>query len=98
MLDKTMPAKNKQTNEKDKQTSLSNWIGAGLFKARCLQLIDQVNKSRVPLIITKHGKPLAKLSPFEENPASLFGCMKGTVLVQGDIVAGTGEVWEADVS
>lgn len=76
----------------------SNYIGAGLFKTHCLQLIDQVNKSRVPLIITKHGKPLATLSPFEEKPFSLFGCMKGTVLIQGNIVEGTGEVWEADVS
>lgn len=69
-----------------------------MFKARCLQLIEQVNKSRVPLIITKHGKPMATLSPFEEKPFSIFGCMKGTMSIHGDIVEGTGEVWEADVS
>ncbi len=83
---------------RNNQTNKGNYIGAGMFKTHCLQLIDQVNKSRVPLIITKHGKPLATLSPFEEKPVSLFGCMKGTLVIQGDIVAGTGEVWEADVS
>jgi prevent-host-death family protein len=85
-----MRTKNNQTNE-------NNWIGAGQFKTHCLQLIDQVNESRVPLVITKHGKPMATLSPFAEKPSSLFGCMKGTVVIHGDIVEGTGEVWEADV-
>lgn len=79
-------------------TNENNWIGAGSFKTRCLQLIDQVNKTRVPLIITKHGKPMAKLLPFDETPSSLFGCMKDTVIIHGDIVESTGEVWEADVS
>jgi hypothetical protein len=40
---------------------------------------------------------MAVLSPLEEESFSLFGCMRGTVIIHGDIVAGTGEVWEADV-
>lgn len=83
---------------KNKEIAKANYIGAGLFKTHCLQLIDQVNKTRVPLVITKHGKPLAKLSPFDEKPPSLFGCMKGTVVIHGNIMESTGEVWEADVS
>lgn len=82
-------------SNKNKQNA-QQYIGAGQFKTHCLQLIDQVNQSRKPLIITKHGKPLAKLSPFDENPPSLFGCMKGTVIIKGDIVEGTGEIWEVD--
>jgi antitoxin (DNA-binding transcriptional repressor) of toxin-antitoxin stability system len=74
----------------------NNFIGAGLFKTHCLQLIDQVNQTRTPLVITKHGKPLAKLLPFEEEPVSLHGCMKDTVVVHGNIVESTGEIWEAD--
>jgi len=80
-----------------KEIKKGNWIGAGQFKAHCLQLIDKVNKSRVPLVITKHGKPMATLTPFEEKGFSLFGCMKGTVVIHDDIVGPTGEVWEADV-
>ena len=74
-----------------------NQIGAGEFKARCLQLIDEVNRSRVPLIITKHGKPMAKLLPYDEAPFTLYGCMKDSVIINGDIVEGTGVEWEADV-
>ena len=77
-------------------TTNANRIGAGQFKARCLQLIDEVNRSRTPLIITKHGKPVAKLVPIEEQPFTLFGCMEGSVIVHGDIVESTGEVWEVD--
>jgi prevent-host-death family protein len=71
-------------------------VGAGEFKARCLQLIDEVSHSRVPIIVTKHGKPLAKLIPYLEEPVSLFGCMKDSVVIYGNILDGTGEAWEAD--
>ncbi len=73
-----------------------NQVGAGEFKAHCLQLIDQVSHSRVSIVITKHGKPLARLIPYEEVPSSLFGCMKDTVIIHGDIVEGTGEIWQAE--
>ena len=36
---------------------------AGEFKARCLKVMDQVHKTREPVVITKHGKPVAKLVP-----------------------------------
>jgi len=71
-------------------------VGAGEFKTHCLQFIDEVNLTRVPIIVTKHGKPLAKLVPYSETPVSLFGCLKDSVIIHGDIVAGTGQVWEAD--
>ncbi|MDQ5935179.1 MAG: hypothetical protein QG574_2485 [Cyanobacteriota bacterium erpe_2018_sw_21hr_WHONDRS-SW48-000092_B_bin.40] len=71
-------------------------IGAGEFKTHCLNLIDEVNRSRLPIIITKHGKPLARLVPYADEPYTLFGCMKGSVVVHGDLVDGTGEEWQAD--
>ncbi|MBW4699995.1 MAG: type II toxin-antitoxin system Phd/YefM family antitoxin [Aphanocapsa lilacina HA4352-LM1] len=71
-------------------------VGAGEFKAKCLQLIDAVHRTRTSLVITKHGKPMARLVPVEEEPFSLFGCQKDSVVIHGDIVAGTGEIWEAD--
>ena len=71
-------------------------IGAGDFKAHCLFLIDEVNRSHQAIIITKHGKPLARLVPYTEEPYTLFGCMKNTVAIHGDLVEGTGEEWQAD--
>jgi prevent-host-death family protein len=71
-------------------------MGAGEFKTHCLQLIDEVNQSRVAIIVTKHGKPLAKLVPYSQEMVPLFGCMQDSVVIHGNIVASTGEAWEAD--
>ena len=69
---------------------------AGIFKAKCLHLMDEVQKSHMEIVITKFGKPVAKLVPIEEiKPKSLFGCMKGTLKIHGDIMS-TGEKWFAD--
>ncbi len=72
-------------------------IPAGLFKAKCLSLMDQVQLRREEIIITKRGKPVAKLVPVDEKPSPVFGRMKGTVVFMGDIVSPTGEKWDADV-
>jgi prevent-host-death family protein len=72
-------------------------INAAEFKAKCLKLIDEVAATHEPLVITKRGKPVAKLVPIEnEVPASMFGYMKGTVTILGDIVAPLDEVWSAE--
>ncbi len=73
-------------------------IPAGKFKAECLALMDHVRDSGEEIVITKRGKPVAKLVPAdpEARPKSLFGFMKGTVKVHGDIIGPTGEVWDAD--
>jgi prevent-host-death family protein len=70
-------------------------IGAGEFKAECLSLLDTVARTRRPLIITKRGKPVAQLMPMPQAP-TLFGALAGSVLSQDDLVAGTGETWDAD--
>lgn len=72
-------------------------IAAGQFKAHCLQLIDEVNHQRTSIVITKHGKPMAMLVPIKQEKQSLFGCLKGSVVIRGDIISGTGEEWDADV-
>lgn len=72
-------------------------ISAAEFKAKCLKLIDEVAKSHVPLIITKRGKPVAKLAPIdEETPQSLFGYMRGKGQILGDIVNLPQEPWAAE--
>ena len=69
-------------------------IGAGEFKAKCLQLIDEVAERRQSLIITKHGQPRAKLVPVE-NTTPLLGAMAGTVTYEGDIITPLDEPWDA---
>ena len=72
-------------------------INAAQFKAKCLKLIDEVAATRKPLIITKRGKPLAKLVPIEDQKSTpLFGYMKGTVEILGDIVNVPHDAWAAE--
>lgn len=73
-------------------------IPAGEFKAKCLKLMDQVRESGQEIVITKRGKPVAKLVPLEplepkERPP-LFGCMKGSIEILGDIIGPFHEEWE----
>lgn len=62
-------------------------INAAEFKAKCLKLLDQVAATHEPLIITKRGKPVARLVPIEDDTReSMFGYLHGTVTILGDIV------------
>jgi len=72
-------------------------IPAGQFKATCLQVMEQMKRTRQPVTVTKRGKPLARIVPVDEvAPTPLFGLLKGTMNVRSDIVAPTGEVWNAE--
>jgi prevent-host-death family protein len=62
-------------------------MAAGQFKARCLKVMDEVRSTREPVIITKKGRPVAKLVPAEEQPDDVFGCMRGQMKIVGDIVS-----------
>jgi prevent-host-death family protein len=56
-------------------------VAAAEFKARCLELMDQVRETGVEYVVTKHGAPVAKLVPYREpKKPPFFGSMKGTVL------------------
>jgi prevent-host-death family protein len=69
-------------------------IGAGEFKAKCLQLLDEVATTREPLVITKFGKPVARVVPMPPQ-VRLRGALKGSVLFEGDIVSPLENDWEA---
>ena len=75
---------------------MSEKIPAGEFKAKCLQVIDDVQRLRMPIVITKRGKPVAKLVPITARSASFIGSMRGTMEILGDIVAPVDVKWEAD--
>jgi prevent-host-death family protein len=70
-------------------------IPAAQFKAECLKLMDQVEKTRQPIIITKHGRPVAQLAPVPADTDSLFGYMKGTMKIEGDVTAPLDVEWSA---
>ena len=59
---------------------------AGEFKAKCLAVMDQVQKTGEPVLITKRGKPVAQLVPAPNPEDDIFGYMKGKVKILGDIV------------
>lgn len=59
---------------------------AGKFKAQCLAVIDDVHDSKQSVVITKHGKPMAKLVPLRDRPDEIFGFLRGKGKVTGDII------------
>jgi prevent-host-death family protein len=61
-------------------------IPAGKFKAQCLAIMDKVMQSGEPVVITKHGKPVVKLVPAEDQADDIFGYMAGKAKIIGDIV------------
>ena len=73
-------------------------VPATEFKAKCLQLMDRVAERRETFVITKRGKPVAKLVPVERKPkASIFGWMRGKATITGDIVSPTMPGAEAEI-
>jgi prevent-host-death family protein len=62
-------------------------IPAGTFKARCLAIMDEVQAKRQTVVITKRGKPVAKLVPIEKETDDFFNFMKGKGTIVGDVVA-----------
>lgn len=62
-------------------------IPAGLFKAKCLAIMDEVKAKSQSVIITKHGKPVAKLVPVTEERDDLFGFMMDKMTIVGDVVS-----------
>lgn len=69
-------------------------IPAGRFKAQCLRLLDEVAETGETIVVTKRGKPVAKVEPVEEPPS-----LRGSVVYHVDadeLLFSTGETWDAD--
>ena len=62
------------------------------FKEQCLSLVDHLDASG--MVITKHGKPVAKIIPIQSSCAHLIGAMKGKIRIKGDVLS-TGLEWDA---
>ena len=62
-------------------------MAAGVFKANCLTVMDEVQSKRETVVITKHGKPVAKLVPVGLQVDDIFGFLRGKVTITGDVVS-----------
>jgi prevent-host-death family protein len=67
-------------------------MAAAKFKEQCLSILDDVDEEG--LVITKRGKPVAKLIPIRAESASLIGALKGKIKIKGNVFS-TGAKWDA---
>jgi prevent-host-death family protein len=72
---------------------MAKTIGAAQFKEQCLALIDSLEPEGI--VITKHGKPVARLVPVESESSELLGALAGKLKIKGDIQS-TGAKWNAE--
>ena len=71
-------------------------IKASEFKAKCLHLMDVVNETQEEIIITKNGKPVSRLIPYQAKPSTLFGLHRNQVQYLDDLIAPVNEKWNVD--
>jgi len=62
-------------------------MAAGEFKVHCLKVMDEVQSKRQAVLITKRGKPVAKLVPVGQEKDDIFGFYKGKIKINGDVVS-----------
>jgi prevent-host-death family protein len=74
----------------------SEWVSAADFKAHCLALIDKVRQERGEVVVTRYGKPVARLVPYEAEPRSVVGFLAGAITGYGDLVSPIDDAWDAD--
>lgn len=70
-------------------------IKASEFKAKCLQLMDEVAETGEAVVITKNGQPMSQLVPYRKKPATLYGALKGSITIEGNIISPLDVEWEA---
>ena len=76
-----------------RQPNGSRTIKASEFKAKCLKLMDEVAETREEIVITKNGKPVARLAPCRENGIPEFGRHRDRIRILGDIVSPMPSEW-----
>jgi prevent-host-death family protein len=62
-------------------------MAAGSFKIHCLAVMDEVKAKRETVLITKHGKPVAKLVPADKNTDDIYNFLGGKGTITGDVVS-----------
>jgi prevent-host-death family protein len=75
---------------------MSNVIKASEFKAKCLAIMDEVERTGQSVVITKKGKPVAELVPHRERKKNARGILKDCLFITGDIISPIDVEWEAE--
>jgi prevent-host-death family protein len=61
-------------------------LPAAKFRVRFFELLDEIGQTNEEIVITKHGRPVARVVPFRaRRPGRRNGCLAGTVEVLGDL-------------
>lgn len=62
-------------------------MAAGFFKANCLSVVDEVQAKHETVVITKYGKPVAKLVPIHTDKDEIYNFLAGKGAITGDVVS-----------
>jgi len=62
-------------------------MAAGAFKTNCLAVMDEVQSRHETVVITKHGKPVAKLVPVNNEADEIYDFLAGKGSVVGDVIS-----------
>jgi prevent-host-death family protein len=68
-------------------------VKASVFKAKCLDIMDEVQQRHISVVVTKHGTPVAKLGPVDDTPPNPFGFLRGTVVSDHALVDAEHDAW-----
>ncbi len=71
-------------------------IKASEFKAKCLALMDEVERTGEPVLVTKNGRPVAELRPHRPAARKGLGMLKDKLKITGDIMSPIDVKWEAE--
>ena len=94
----TAATKSSKKSTLEKPLRSPRTLAASKAKTHLLELLDAVDRDRTSVTITKRGRPVATLQPIKEATArGIFGCMKGTGQITGDVVGPEPDVWNAMV-
>ena len=77
---------------------MGKMIGAAEFKAHCLRILDEVERTGEPVTVTKRGRPVVEVKPIKAEGRSVIGAMQDSVIRIGDIVSPAYEQrWDAEL-
>ena len=74
---------------------MTRTLSAAEFKATCLEVLDRVSETRQGVVVTKRGKPVARVEPLVNRPDRIVGAMKAEIEICGDLIEPLGVRWGA---
>ncbi len=85
----------KNEDPRNEPETVPSTMPAGRFKTHCLRLMDEVAEQHAEIVITKFGKPVAKLVPVQDEAPDSWGALAGTVsYLDPDLVSPDHEAWD----